>query len=275
VTDALDITSPSNARLKALVALHKRRSRAEAGVTVVEGYDELTLAVEAGVVPTTLYWCPELVADGRTALVEQVAGAGAETVSLGRTAYEKVSYRDSPDGFLAVVPDPTRSLDTLDLPDKALVLVVEGIEKPGNLGAMLRTAEAAGVDAVVAASPVTDWANPNVVRASKGTLFVVPVANAATEKVIAWLRDSGIAIVVATPEADRLVTEVDLTGLTALVVGTEHEGVSDAFKAAADHLVKLPMAGRINSLNVATAAAVTVYEAVRQRHVDPSESWLS
>jgi len=265
VDQPLDITSPSNARLKALVGLHKRRSRAQAGVTVVEGYDELSLAVDVGVVPTTLYWCPELVSGDRVALVERVADAGAETVSLGRAAYDKVSYRDSPDGFLAVVPDPTRTLDALELPDGALVLVVEGIEKPGNLGAMLRTAEAAGVDAVVAASPVTDWANPNVVRASKGTLFAVPVANAPTDEVVAWLRASSIAIVVATPEASRLVTEVDLTGATALVVGTEHEGVTDSFKAAADHLVKLPMAGRINSLNVSTAAAVAVYEAVRQR----------
>ena len=268
-----DITSPSNPRVKALVALHKRRSRAEAGVTVVEGYDELALAVDTGVVPTTLYVCADLVPGDRAALVDRIAALGSEVVRLGRTAYEKVSYRDSPDGFLAVVPDPTRTLEALGLPDDALVLVVEGIEKPGNLGAMLRTAEAAGVDAVVAASPVTDWANPNVVRASKGTLFAVPVANAPTDEVVAWLRAHDIAIVVATPEADRLVTEVDLTGAVALVVGTEHEGVTEELKAAADHLVKLPMAGRINSLNVSNAAAVAIYEAVRQRSiVDPSES---
>jgi len=218
-----------------------------------------------GVVPTTLYCCPELVSEERSDLVDRIAVLGSEVVRLGRSAYAKVSYRDSPDGFLAVVPDPTRSLDALELPDDALVLVVEGIEKPGNLGAMLRTAEAAGVHAVVAASPVTDWANPNVVRASKGTLFAVPVANAPTDEVVVWLRGRRTAIVVATPEADRLVTEVDLTGRVALVVGTEHEGVTEAFKAAADHLVKLPMAGRINSLNVSTAAAVTIYEAIRQR----------
>ncbi len=265
MTEALDITSPSNARLKALVTLHKRRSRAEAGVTVVEGHDELALALDAGAVPTTLFCCPELVTEERAALLDRVAGTGCEIVRLGRAAYDKVSYRDSPDGFLAVVPDPARPLDHLDLSASALVLVVEGIEKPGNLGAMLRTAEAAGVDAVVAASPVTDWANPNVVRASKGTLFAVPVAHAPTEEVVAWLRARGLRIVVATPEAPHLVTEVDLTGATALVVGTEHDGVSATLKAAADDLVRLPMAGRVNSLNVATAAAVTVYEAVRQR----------
>ena len=272
MTEPVDITSPSNARLKALVGLHKRRSRADAGVTVVEGYDELSLAIEVGVVPTTLYCCPELVTDERAGLVERIAGLGSEVVRLARPAYEKVSYRDSPDGFLAVVPDPTRALAALDLPDDALVLIVEGIEKPGNLGAMLRTAEAAGVHAVVAASPVTDWANPNVVRASKGTLFAVPVANAPTEEVVAWLRARGARIVVATPEADQLVTDVDLTGPIAIVVGTEHEGVTETLKAAADHLVKLPMAGRINSLNVSTAAGVAVYEAMRQRHVEEPES---
>lgn len=268
MAEPVDISSPSNARLKTLVALHKRRSRAEAGVTVVEGYDELLLAVDVGVVPITLFCCPELVTTDRvdrTGLVDRISAQGSEVVRLSRAAYAKVSYRDSPDGFLAVVPDPTRALDALDLPADALVLVVEGIEKPGNLGAMLRTAEAAGVHAVIAASPVTDWANPNVVRASKGTLFAVPVADAPTEEVLAWLRGRGIAIVVATPEAERLVTDVDLNGAVALVVGTEHDGVTSDFKTAADHLVRLPMAGRINSLNVANAAAVAVYEAVRQR----------
>lgn len=261
----LDITSPSNARVKALVALHKRRSRAQAGVTVVEGHDELTLALDAGAVPTTLYCCPELLTDARAGLVDRVAATGAEVLRMGRTAYEKVSYRDSPDGILALVPDPAVALDALDLPERPLVLVVEGIEKPGNLGAMLRTAEAAGVDAVVAASPVTDWANPNVVRASKGTLFAVPVAHAPAAEVVAWLRERGLQVVVATPDAERLVTEVDLTGPTALVVGTEHDGVTEAVRGAADVLVRLPMAGRVNSLNVATAAAISVYEAVRQR----------
>ncbi len=268
MAEPLDITSPSNDRLKALVGLHKRRSRAEAGVTVVEGYDELSLVVDVGVVPITLFCCPELMtterADHRD-LVDRIGNQGGEVVRLSRAAYEKVSYRDSPDGFLAVVPDPTRTLDALDLPDDALVLVVEGIEKPGNLGAMLRTAEAAGVHAVIAASPVTDWANPNVVRASKGTLFAVPVADASTEQVIAWLRGRGIAIVVATPEAHQLVTDVDLTGAVALVVGAEHDGVTSDVKSAADHLVRLPLAGRINSLNVSNAAAVAVYEALRQR----------
>lgn len=265
MTEALDITSPGNPRLKALAGLHRRRSRREAGVTVVEGHDELALALEAGAVPTTLFTCPDLVTADRAPLVEQVRATGAEVLRLGRAAFERISYRDSPDGLLAVLPDPARPLRTLELPTEALLLVAEGVEKPGNLGAMLRTAEAAGVDAVVAASPLTDWANPNVVRASKGTLFAVPVADAPAAEVVAWLRERQVRLVVATPEADALVTDADLTGAVAIAVGTEHEGVTDALRDAADQLVRLPMAGRINSLNVATAAAVCVYEAVRQR----------
>lgn len=265
MTEALDITSPGNSRLKALAGLHRRRSRREAGVTVVEGHDELALALEAGAVPTTLFTCPDLVTPERARLVEQVQATGAEVLRLGRAAFERISYRDSPDGLLAVLPDPARTLAALELPTDPLLLVAEGIEKPGNLGAMLRTAEAAGVDAVVAASPLTDWANPNVVRASKGTLFAVPVADAPAAEVVAWLRERQVRLVVATPEADALVTEADLTGAVAIAVGTEHEGVTEGLRDAADQLVRLPMAGRVNSLNVATAAAVCVYEAVRQR----------
>jgi TrmH family RNA methyltransferase len=186
-------------------------------------------------------------------------------VALGRAAFDKVSYREHPDGVLAVVPDPSRALADIELGERPLVLVCEAVEKPGNLGAMLRTAEAAGVAAVIAAAPVTDWGNPNVVRASKGTLFAVPVAAAGVDDVLAWLRGNGVAVVVATPDAPDLVTDCDLTGACAIVVGAEHEGVSATLGAGADHAVRLPMVGRVNSLNVATAAAVTVYEAVRQR----------
>jgi TrmH family RNA methyltransferase len=263
---ALVITSPANPRVKWLAGLQKRRHRSRERVTLVEGFAEVELAVGAGAVPTALYYCPDLIqAETRLRLVDRVGSLGAELVRLGRAAYERASYRESPDGFLAVVPDPARPLAELRLGDDALVLVCEAVEKPGNLGAMLRTAEAAGVAAVVAASPVADWANPNVVRASKGTLFAVPVSSAPTAEVVAWLRANDVRIVVATPEAAVLVTEVDLTGRCAVVVGAEHPGVSDSIRSSSDHLVRLPMAGRVNSLNVSTAAAITLYEAVRQR----------
>jgi RNA methyltransferase, TrmH family len=258
---ALDIASPTNLRVKRLVGLRKRRTRDDEGVTLVEGHDEIVLALDAGVRVRELYWCPALVR-GRDIAARL---AEAPQTTLSRAAFDRASYRESPDGWLAVVDQPGASLDTLEVGADSLILVCEAIEKPGNLGAMLRTADAAGVSAVVAADPLTDWGNPNVVRASKGTVFAVPIASAGSAEVARWLHDLGIRIVVASPETDGLVTDLDLTGATAIVVGAEHEGLTDVWLDAADDLAKLPMVGRVNSLNVATSAAIVVYEAVRQR----------
>ncbi|MGH3473253.1 MAG: TrmH family RNA methyltransferase [Nocardioidaceae bacterium] len=260
------ITSPANPRVKQLLALRKRRTRDAEGVTVVEGREEIWLALRAGVIPRSVYVCPDL-AQGDTDpdLAELVGATAGEIVTLGRAAFEKASYRQSPDGFLAVVPSPGRRLDQLALGPRPLVLVGEGVEKPGNLGAMVRTAEAAGLDAVVAASPVADWGNPNLIRASKGTVFAIPVAAAPADTVADWLADQGIGIVVATPETDVLVTDLDLTGPIAVVVGAEHEGVSGLWLERPHLAARLPMFGRVNSLNVATSAAIVIYEAVRQR----------
>ena len=171
----LELTSTSNPRVKELAGL-RRRSRDDAGMTLVEGHEELVLALDAGVRPRTLYYSPALVRPDQLGTVRRVAGLGAEVVRLSRQVFAKVAYRQSPDGWLAVVPAVAGDLDHLVLGERPLVLVCEGIEKPGNLGAILRTADAAGVTAVIAAGPVTDWGNPNLVRASKGTVFSVPVA---------------------------------------------------------------------------------------------------
>ncbi len=171
------ITSTSNPRVKYLLELRRRRARDAAGLTIIDGYDELVLAIDAGVSVSTLYYCPDLVTDPqRLPLADRLTTQGTPVVRLGRAAFAKASYRESPDGWLAVVPSPGSGLSSVDLPSDPLVLVAESVEKPGNLGAMLRTAEAAGVDAVIAASAITDWGNPNVVRASKGTVFAVPIA---------------------------------------------------------------------------------------------------
>jgi RNA methyltransferase, TrmH family len=259
------VTSPANPRLKSLVALRRRRHRDEAGQTLVEGYEELALALDAGVHPIALYFCPELQAAGQEGLLDGAAAAGAELVQLSRSAFEKVAYRESPDGWLAVVPAVGTDLAGLRPGPDPLLLVCEAVEKPGNLGAILRTADAAGVAAVLAADPVTDWGNPNLVRASKGTVFAVPVASAGGPELLGWLRERGIAVVAATPHTDVAYTDVDLTGPTAIAVGTEKEGLSPAWLRAAEHRVMIPMAGRANSLNVATSAAIITYEAVRQR----------
>ncbi|MGV1007955.1 MAG: TrmH family RNA methyltransferase [Dermatophilaceae bacterium] len=271
----LSITSPANPRIKALVGLRRRRARDTAGETLVEGYEELALALATGIVPRAVYMCPELFSPpayagpspigGQDELVAAARDAGAQVVRLSRAVFEKVSYRQGPDGVLGVVAFGERGLDALTVPAQPLVLLVEGVEKPGNLGAMLRTADAAGADAVVALDAVTDWGNPNVVRASKGSVFAVPVASAPRHDALAWCHRHDIRLVVTTPQARLEHTQVDYTAGVAVVVGAEKHGVSERLLEAAAATVRIPMAGRANSLNVATAAAVVLYEAVRQR----------
>lgn len=272
----LEIAAPTNPRVKGLVALRRRRTREETGQTLVEGYEEIDLALSAGVVPRTLYVCEALFSpSGRAGsqhigtqaeLLTRLRAEGTEIVRLSPAAYQKASYREGPDGLLAVVDRVGMPLSGLRVDgDRWLGLVSQGVEKPGNLGAMLRTADAAGVDAVVAADPVTDWGNPNVVRASKGTVFAVPVAAATTDETLAWLRDHDVTLVVTTPETDLLHTDVDYTGRVAIAVGSEKHGADDVLLGAATHRVRIPMRGRANSLNVAASAAIVLYEAVRQR----------
>jgi TrmH family RNA methyltransferase len=264
----LEITSPANTRIKQLVALRRRRARDQAGVTLVEGLAEIELALAAGVEPVTLYYCPALAAPESLPLVARAAAAGAEVVQVSRPVFEKISYREGPDGWLAVVPSVISALDSLELGPDPLVLVCAGLEKPGNLGAILRTADAAGVAAVIAADPVTDWANPNVVRASKGTVFSVPVASGTTAQVLDWLSGHGLHIVAATPDAEQLVTGTDLTGPIAIAVGAEQTGLTPEWLERADRRVRIPMFGSADSLNVSISAAIITYEAVRQRMQD-------
>lgn len=265
----LHITSTANPRVKELVRMRRRRHRDRAGTILVEGFAELALAVRSGARPRSVFTCPELsaaAADHRPEqLLRSCAEAGAELVRVSRPVFEKIAYRRSPDGWLALLPAVTTALDQLRLPPDPLVLVCESVEKPGNLGAILRTADAAGVAAVVAAGPVTDWENPNLVRASKGALFSVPVAEGTAAAVRDWLRRSGIRVIATTPQAPRAYPDADLTGRAAIVVGAEDQGLSGTWLTGADETVHIPMSGQVDSLNVATSAAIVTYEAVRQR----------
>lgn len=267
----LEITSPANPRVKELLALRRRRVRDAERVVLVEGLEESALAVDAGARVRTMFYCPELMLHESRAvaldLVERTRTAGAEVVRLSAAAFAKAAYREGPDGILILTEAIERTLEELTdvIGEAPLILVSQGVEKPGNLGAMLRTADAAGVSAVIAADPRTDWSNPNVVRGSKGTVFAVPVASAPTEEVLQWLRASGIRTVATTPQTDELHTDADYRGAVAILVGTEKEGLTETVIRQADARVRIPMAGLVNSLNVATAAAIVVYEAVRQR----------
>ncbi len=261
----LDITSPANPRVKHLVALRRRRVRDEAKVTLVEGFEELDLALAAGVRPHALFYSPELGGTDQPPLLTRVAERGADVIRVSKEVFSKVAYRESPDGWLAVVPAVRAELAALRIGPNPLVLICQGVEKPGNLGAILRTADAAGVAAVIATDPVTDWGNPNVVRASKGTVFSVPVAADTSTHVMAWLSEHEIKLVATSPDAEVMLTGADLTRATAIAVGSEKHGLSADWLAFADVRVRIPMFGLADSLNVATSAAIACYEAIRQR----------
>jgi len=260
------ITSLQNPRVKQLVKLRDRGPRDEAGVFLVEGYRAITRAMERGVRPREVYFCRDwFLGENEDAVLEQARGAGAELVELGREAFAKVAYRDRPEGLLAVVAQWSHRPADLTLCATPFLLVVEAIEKPGNLGTILRSADAAGVDGVIVCDPVTDLFNPNVVRSSTGVLFSMPVALGTTPDVIAFLRERGIRTVATTPAASALYTATDLTGPLAIVMGSEQFGLSREWLEASDAQVRIPMAGQADSLNVAMAAIITLFEAVRQR----------
>ncbi len=260
------ITSLQNPRIKQLVKLRDRRPRDEAGVFLVEGYREIRRALEKGVALTELYVSPEwFLGENEPALIDQARAAGAQVFELGKETFAKVAYRERPDGLLAVAPQWRLTLAELALPAAPFLLVVEAIEKPGNLGTILRSADAAGCDAVIVCDPVTDIFNPNVVRASTGVLFSVPLVVAESPAVHAWLSARKIRTIATTPAAETLYTAADLRGPLAVVMGSEQYGLSEFWLKNADLPVRIPMAGQADSLNVAMATIITLFEAVRQR----------
>jgi len=255
----IDITSLQNPRVKQIVKLRDdKKQRQRDGLMLVEGYDEISLALDAGHTPRTLLIAPELAR-------RQIGDIETERITVSPAVFEKMSYRDNPDGWLAVFPIPRISLDDLVLGQYPLLIVAESIEKPGNLGAILRTADAAGVDAVLVCDPRVDPYSPNVVRASRGTLFTVPVVETKSTQTLVFLQRHGIQILAATPSAAAEYTRQNLRLPLAVVVGTEDEGLSDLWMSHADQRVKIPMLGKVNSLNVSIATALIVYEARRQR----------
>lgn len=262
------IDSARNPLVKELAALKTRPARDRSGLTLVEGLREARRAVAAGLPVTHLLLCPGMT--DATAALEALRRAvdtqGAETVELSPEAFGRVSMRQHPDGVALVARSPARDLTALALPPVPLVLVLDGLEKPGNVGALLRSADAAGADAIVLSGKGTDLGNPNVVRASMGSVFALPVAVAGTEAALRWLRERGLRLVVATPHAAKAHWDADYRAGTALVLGAEHAGVAPAWLDAADERVRIPMRSRAaDSLNVAVAGAVILFEATRQR----------
>ena len=298
------ITSAQNPKIRNLLLLQeKSRARREQGLFVVEGRRELEHCLEAGYSIRTLFVCPALAgaetlpevfariesrsnavgpalagavtlpgafarigsrsdAEGR---VTAPACAGPSIIEIPETLYRKVAYRESTEGILAEVEYRERTLEELSLPENPLIVVLESVEKPGNLGAVLRSADAAGADAVLVCDPLTDLYNPNLIRASLGGVFTVPTVCTTTEQAIAWLKARGIRILTAQLQDSSLYYDVDMTVGTALVMGTESTGLTPRWREAADRHIRIPMLGRLDSLNVSVSTAILLFEAVRQR----------
>lgn len=255
----MDITSTQNPRIKHIVRLRDdKKTRNEDGLMLVEGHDEIRLALSAGHQPRTLLSAPELASRHLTI-------SSVESLTVSRAVFEKISYRENPDGWLGIFPIPRTALADLKLSKMPLVVVAESIEKPGNLGAILRTADAAGADALLVCDSRVDVWNPNVVRASRGAVFSVPVVECDNASALGWLKGGAMRVVAATPSADEIYSNVNLREPIAIAVGTEDEGLSDFWLKNADVKVKIPMTGKVNSLNASVSTALILYEAVRQR----------
>ena len=281
-----NITSAQNPKIKNLLLLQeKSKARREQGLFVVEGRRELEHCLEAGFQVRTLFICPELAGNealsgafariGSRSDAEERASFPAQPLSpamepliieIPESLYRKVAYRESTEGIIAEVECKERRLEDLELSERPLVMVLESVEKPGNLGAVLRSADAARADAVIVCDPLTDLYNPNLIRASLGGIFTVPTVAASSEEAIAWLKARGIRILTAQLQDSSWYYDIDMTVGTALVMGTESTGLTDIWRRAADAHIRIPMLGRLDSLNVSVSAAILLFEAVRQRN---------
>ncbi len=262
----LPITSPQNPRVKDTVRLRDRRHREEQGRILIDGARELQRAIDAGVKLLEAFVCEPLCQGHPTRrLLAALPASGCETLLVSPPVFEKLAFGQRAEGVLGVAETPRIALQSLDIKPQSLVAVLEGVEKPGNLGAVLRSADAAGVSAVIAADPRTDLYNPNAIRASLGTIFTMPVCEAASADVLQWLRENRFHIFSARVDGAAPYTTVDYRGPTAVVLGSEAAGLSDIWRGADIAAVRLPMLGAADSLNVSVTAAVIFYEALRQR----------
>lgn len=254
------ITSVQNAKVKRVVLLQQKSSeRRKTGLFVVEGRRELMHCIGAGYVLDSVFYCGDMGA-------RPVDGITCYEVT--RDVYEKMAYRDSTEGVMALVNVRHTRLQDLELSRNPLVIVLESVEKPGNLGAVLRSADAAAVDAVIVCDPLTDLYNPNLIRSSIGAIFTVPTVSCASEECIAFLKSKGIAILTAQLQDSSLYYDIDMKRGTAIVMGTEATGLTQQWRQAADAHIRIPMLGCLDSLNVSASAAILMYEAVRQRQCE-------
>ena len=257
------ITSAQNPKIKRLLALQQKSAeRRKAGLFIVEGRRELMHCLEAGFVVDTVFYCPDVETgvEPMPALPKDI-----KQFKVTKAIYERIAYRGSTEGVIAEVKTHQKTLEDLRLGENPLIVVIERVEKPGNLGAILRSADAAGVDAVIVCDPLTDLYNPNLIRSSVGGIFSIPCVACTSEECITFLKKHGIQILTAQLQDSSLYYDTDMRRATAIVMGTEATGLTEQWRKAADAHIRIPMLGRIDSLNVSVSAAILMFEAVRQK----------
>ncbi|TWU29659.1 TrmH family RNA methyltransferase [Bythopirellula polymerisocia] len=261
-----EITSRQNERVKHAAKLRDARQRTKQGRFIIDGVREIGRALDAGIGLAEVFLCPQMCSSpAAQELLSRLDHSGAVVAEVTGDVFEKLAFGGRSDGVVVVANTPDRNIDSLELPANALVVVLERLEKPGNVGAILRSADGVGVDAVIVVDPQTDLFNPNTIRASVGTVFSRQIYTATTEQTLARLRHWGVCLFAARPEAELIYTEIDFSQSTAIVLGSEATGLSSAWQQADVKGIRLPMKGIADSLNVSTTAAVLLYEARRQR----------
>lgn len=262
------ISSLQNAKVKNIVALQQKSSeRRKQGAFVVEGVRELNHCLQAGYRPESLFYCPEIFSQNPEAENTGRIADRVPTYQVTRAVYEKMAYRDSTEGIIGLMRAKTKTrLTDLDLPNEPLIVVLESVEKPGNLGAVLRTADASKTDAVIVCDPLTDLFNPNLIRSSIGAIFTVPTVACSSEECITFLKAHNIKILTAQLQDSSPYFDTDMQGATAIVMGTEATGLTNIWREAANAHIHIPMLGKLDSLNVSVSAAILMFEAVRQRN---------
>ncbi len=256
------LTSTSNPKIKYLISLEKARERKKQNQFAIEGLKELTLAIDAGYAINTVYYCPELIEEPE--LVNMGLGK-SQIMPVSRSVFEKIAYRETTGGTVAIADQKSTSLSSIVHGENPLLLIVESIEKPGNLGALLRTADAAGVDAVICCDAQTDFYNPNTIRSSLGCVFTNQIASASSEETIKWLKSHQTKIFCTYLAGSVPYTKINYDQPCAVVMGSESKGLSDLWIQNADANIIIPMHGKIDSMNVSVSAAIVVFEAIRQR----------
>ena len=258
------ITSLQNPRIKNIVKLSKAKERKLQELFIIEGARELSLALMAGYRLDSVFICPELFekTDYPDVLndIEQ-----SKIYEVSETVFEKIAYREGSDGLLALAKPHKHGLENLELSANPFIIVLEAVEKPGNLGAILRTADAAQVDAVIICDPATDLYNPNVIRSGVGCSFTVQTAICTSEEAFAYLRENNVSAFAAELTASNWYQDTDFTKPSAIIMGTEADGLTDFWLSNVDARIKIPMRGKIDSLNVSVSTAILTFEAMRQR----------